>query len=583
MNAVQRFNNQRQQSQALSAGAQSAPSAAAAAAAAAASAASSPTVAAAPSSTASASGAGSGAGSTAASTSQNSFVNNLLLKTSPTIVNSGHMRLFVPFYTDSTDKYHNVEMRDCLTRNATASYFDEVHIVCVDAESESFIRANYPDTVKVHRVSARPTYKVIMNIAETDASDGDINILANSDIIFTPSILLLRYIEMTNTAVCLQRWEQENERVSIHIKNNVQDVWCWKNQIEDIDSFDFLMGVPSCDNRLAYELKSMGYNIVNPCVDIVTVHSHKNRSRDSSVRSAAAGTILSPYEYPTTCVLNFDKFRKRDLTAPFSFRSILHVGNTTPELSMQFEKSCRTYKHILSNDKANTRISDLIMTFTPDLVFLNFDEPGILSTHTILRLRCMRAYIISWSSRKLPFVDLHLTKDAFRPSFAKDVFNPVGPFILDHPDIVILHPPGVPEQVLADLKTTYGPKILIQDKTTIGELKQAELYRSSKIAVVFNDAAAPPTPMIDQCKEVAGCGVLCLSQTASPDDIGDVSWSTIADMREQIDKYLKNDADRIRIAKTACLRVHRYQTWANRVTELQQLASASPNLDLELV
>ena len=123
MNAVQRFNNQRQQSQALSAGAQSAPSAAAAAAAAAA--ASSPTVAAPPSSTASASGAGSGAGSTAASTSQNSFVNNLLLKTSPTIVNSGHMRLFVPFYTDSTDKYHNVEMRDCLTRNATNHSFEQ--------------------------------------------------------------------------------------------------------------------------------------------------------------------------------------------------------------------------------------------------------------------------------------------------------------------------------------------------------------------------------------------------------------------------------------------------------------------------
>lgn len=506
-----------------------------------------------------------------------SFVNNLLLKTSPTIINSGRMRLFVSFYNDTTDKYHNVEMRDCLTRNAGASYFDEVHVVCEDDESETFVRANYPESVKIHRVSARPTYKVMMNTAETDAHDGDINILSNSDIIFTPSIVLLRYIELTNTVVCLQRWEHENDRVSIHVKNTAQDVWCWKNQIEDIDSFDFMMGVPSCENRLAYELKSMGYNIVNPCIDIITVHSHKNRSRTS------ATTVLPPYEYPTTCVLNFDKFRKRDLTSAFSFKSVLHVGNTTPELSQQFEKSCRTYKHIPPNDKTNIRVGELIMTFTPDVVFLNFDEPGILSTHTILRLRCMRAYIISWSSRKLPFVDLHITKDTFRPSFAKDVFNPVGTFILDHPDVVILHPPSVPEQVLTDLKTAYGPKILIQDKTTLPELKQAELYRSAKLAVVFNDSAAPPTPMVDQRKEVAGSGALCLSQTASPDEIGDVAWSTVADLRTQIDKYLKNDVDRLRIAKTACLRVHRYQTWANRITELQQLASASPNTDQDLV
>ena len=509
-----------------------------------------------------------------------SFVNNLLLKTSPTVVNSGRMRFFVSFYNDSADKYHNVEIRDCLTRNATASFFDEVHVVCEDAESEAFIRANYPDTVKIHRVSARPTYKVMMGFADTDAQDGDINILANADIIFTPSILMLRYLELTSTVVCLQRWEHENERASIHVKNSSQDVWCWKNQIEDIDSFDFQMGLPSCDNRLAYELKSMGFNIINPCIDIVTVHSHKNKSRDNSGRTTS---ILPPYEYPTTCVLNFDKYRKREASTPFSFKNVLHIGGTTAELSMQLEKSSKNYRYVPANDKTNLRVGELIMTFTPDFVFLNFDEPSILSTHTILRLRCMRAYIISWSSRKLPFVDLQITSSSFRPSFAKDVFNPVGTFILDHPEIVILHPPSVPEQVLTDLKTAYGPKMFIQDKTTLGEMKQAEIYRSAKIAVVFNDTAAPPTPLVDQRNEVAGCGILCLSQTATPHDVGDVAWSSIADLRNQIDKFLKNDADRIRIAKTACLRVHRFHTWANRVTELQQLASASPNTDQELV
>jgi hypothetical protein len=423
----------------------------------------------------------------------------------------------------------------------------------------------------------------MMSIVETDAADGDINILANSDTIFQPSILMLRYIELTNTAVCLQRWETENDRISIQIKNNVQDVWCWKNQIEDIDPFDFLMGVPSADNRIAYELKSMGYNIINPCIDIITVHSHKNRTRDSTTARSTPSNVPPPYEYPTMCVLNFDKFRKRDISSPFSFKNVLHVGNTTNELSQHFEKVCKNYKYIPSNAKANMRTGELITTFTPDLVFLNFDEPKIISTHTILRLRCMRAYIISWSILKLPFVDLHITNDNLGPSFAKDVFTPVGTFILDHPDIVALHPPSVSEEVLSELKTIYGANILIQDKTTIGELKQAELYRSAKLAVVFNDANASATSLVDQRKEVAGCGILCLSQTASPDEMGDVAWSTVADLRTHIDNYLKNHTDRIRIAKTACLRVHRYQTWTNRMAELQQLANASPNADLDLL
>ena len=510
-----------------------------------------------------------------------SFINNLLLKTSPTIINPGRIRFFVSFYTDPADKYHNTEIRECLTRNASASFFNEVHVVCEDEEAETFIRANYPDSVKIHRVSARPTYKAIMAFADTDAQDGDINVLANADIIFTPSILMLRYIEMTNTMVCLQRWEHDNDRASIQIKNSSQDAWCWKNQLEDIDSFDFQIGLPAADNRLAYEVKSMGYNIINPCIDIVTIHSHKNKTREGSAMGAGrVANILPPYEYPTTCVLNFDKYRKRDTAPPFSFKNVLHVGGATAELSMQFSKMAKIYKHLPANDKTNLRVSEMITTFTPDFVFLNFDEPGILSTHTILRIRCMRAYIVCWSTRKLPYVDLNIGTDIFRPSFSKDTFNPVGPFIMDHPDIVILHPPSVPTQILADLKTTYGPKIFIEDKTTLAEIKQAEYYRSAKIAVAFDDATAK---LVDPRKEIVGCGVLCLSQTAAPDEIGDIRWSSIAELRTLIDKYLKDDTERIRLAKTACLRVHRYHTWINRVNELQQLANASPNTDLDLL
>ena len=512
---------------------------------------------------------------------QQSFINNLLLKTSPTIINPGRIRFFVSFYNDSADKYHNTEIRDCLTRNASASFFNEVHVVCEDADAEAFVRANYPESVKIHRVSARPTYKTLMGFADTDAQDGDINILANADIIFTPSIAMLRYIEMTNTVVCLQRWENENDRASIQIKNSSQDVWCWKNQFEDIDSFDFQIGLPSADNRLAYEIKSMGFNIINPCIDIVTIHSHKNKTREGSAPGLGrSSNIMPPYEYPTTCVLNFDKYRKRDTAPPFSFKNVLHIGWTTPELSMQFTKMAKIYKHVPVNDKTNLRVSEMINAFTPDFVFLNFDEPNILTTHTILRLRCMRAYVISWSSRKLPHVDLNISTDTFHPSFSKDVFNPVGPFALDHPDIVILHPPSVPAQILADLKTTYGPKILIEDKSAILEIKQAEHYRSAKIAVAFDDATAK---LVDPRKEIVGCGALCLSQTATPDEIGDIRWSSIAELRTLIDKYLKDDAERIRLAKTACLRVHRYHAWTNRVNDLQQLANASPNTDLDLI
>lgn len=505
-----------------------------------------------------------------------SFVTNLLLKTSPTILNPGRLRLFVSFYTDTADKYHTSEIRDCFTRNTTASYFDEVNVLCEDDESEAFCRGNYPEAVKIHRIPGRPTYKMIMEIANIDAREGDVKVLSHSDIIFTPSILALRYIALTNTAVCLHRWNYENGKITAQFETGSHDVWCWKTPIEDTDAFDFPVGTQNSHTRIAYELKSIGYNIINPCIDIITIHNHKN------CRSQSSAPIPSlSYEYPARCVLNFDKFHKRNVATSIPWNNVLHIGHTTPELTSHIERACSSYRYLPANSTTDASLHDLILTFAPSLVFLNFDEPRILSTLSILRLRCMRAYIVLWSNRKLPFVDLHLTPDVFYSSFSDDIFNPVGPFLLDHPDITVIHPPNTTSTILADIRDTYGSKVVIYDKSAISTARQAEIYRSAKIAIVLNDGTE--NIVSDQRKEVAGCAALCLSQTTCPGDIGDIQWSTIEDLKERIAYYLSNEAERIRIAKTTCLRVHRFHTWSNRLYELQTMANASQNTDLDLV
>ena len=89
------------------------------------------------------------------------------------------------------------------------------------------------------------------------------------------------------------RWEySDNPRIHI-MRADCQDSWIWIGKIKELDFTDFYLGKNGCDNRIAWEIKNKGYNLINPCTTIKSYHYHDSNFRTYLQEKA----IPSPYEW----------------------------------------------------------------------------------------------------------------------------------------------------------------------------------------------------------------------------------------------------------------------------------------------
>lgn len=127
-----------------------------------------------------------------------------------------------------------------------------------------------------------------------------INILANADIVFDRSIEKSSRLDNW-TIFALTRYE-----MSGHFSNrsDSQDVWIFHGTLKHSCrmNLSFDIGTAGCDNRLAWEFKSAGYNVMNPSVSIRTYHVHSTGDRTylSSPRVPPPYLTLRPCKLDST-------------------------------------------------------------------------------------------------------------------------------------------------------------------------------------------------------------------------------------------------------------------------------------------
>ena len=131
----------------------------------------------------------------------------------------------------------------------------------------------------------RPTYTDFFNA--TLAYPEDINVFSNSDIYFNDTIKHVLNMGSMD-AYALTRWEEsENGIVPFETKHSYnqeakskhsQDVWVFYGAVNTVYG-GFHIGVPGCDNRIAYEINKANYNLSNPSNIIKCVHKHANEKR----------------------------------------------------------------------------------------------------------------------------------------------------------------------------------------------------------------------------------------------------------------------------------------------------------------
>jgi hypothetical protein len=87
--------------------------------------------------------------------------------------------------------------------------------------------------------------------------------------------------------VALTRWCPDhghriiNDQIEIyHNHDRSQDVWIWKNILKNYEDKEcnFTLGKLGCDNKIAYIFHQMGYKVLNPSLEIITYHLHKEEN-----------------------------------------------------------------------------------------------------------------------------------------------------------------------------------------------------------------------------------------------------------------------------------------------------------------
>jgi hypothetical protein len=118
------------------------------------------------------------------------------------------------------------------------------------------------------KTNGRPTYLSFFNFINSVTGENDINVIANSDIYFVD---FDKYPTSTQ-CFALTRYEP-NYFLN---RNDSQDSWIFKGKIRIPKYCSFYLGMPGCDNRIAWELQAIGYEVLNPSLTIKTYHVHKN-------------------------------------------------------------------------------------------------------------------------------------------------------------------------------------------------------------------------------------------------------------------------------------------------------------------
>jgi hypothetical protein len=188
--------------------------------------------------------------------------------------------LFLPYYR-AEDPSRQSEINYCLAKNIENTHIKNL-IVLIDDDLEL---PYFDNKIQIVRLKNRPTYKDWLEITTKNKLDG-YSVLANSDIYFDDTIQLMRKcFASSNTLVTLSRWEKKKDEIKLHPKPMwSQDVWavaCNQDLAEISKNLkDISLGIPRCDNKLAYIFGINGWEIKNPCHFVKSYHVHDTELRN---------------------------------------------------------------------------------------------------------------------------------------------------------------------------------------------------------------------------------------------------------------------------------------------------------------
>jgi hypothetical protein len=180
------------------------------------------------------------------------------------------VRLFTSYYRDRSVS-RQAELIECLQRNVSLDVIDSICVLLEKTESP------FPDhpKLKTRQISHRPRYADFFDWAnELRDSNHHTCMITNSDIYFDSSVSALIEGLKPEQCAALSRWDvQRSAPARLFDRSDSQDAWIFRGKIRPMNA-DFCVGIPRCDNRILYELRAVGYEVINPAFSVKAYHLH---------------------------------------------------------------------------------------------------------------------------------------------------------------------------------------------------------------------------------------------------------------------------------------------------------------------
>jgi hypothetical protein len=221
----------------------------------------------------------------------------------PTVPAATSVTLITQYFRASSGDAQQA-LDNVLSRNLANPAIDEVHLLTEEDMWPQLRRLFGPHQLQKIRqvvIGRRLTFSAAFHYANTELR-GRLVALVNADIYFDESLYRVLYaarhhrveasafdtvrlMEGTadsksswiphrfpnNTVLALLRWQHDTAgTISLTLRTDSQDAWLFQSPVPEVlvSASDFPLGVPRCDNRLAFLFHRLGYRILNPAFDI---------------------------------------------------------------------------------------------------------------------------------------------------------------------------------------------------------------------------------------------------------------------------------------------------------------------------
>lgn len=204
------------------------------------------------------------------------------------------MILLTPYYLDSRPE-RQAELDFCLQRNLRNPLIAKVILFLDNSLNAAQVKKLHRPKIETIYCGRRCTYQDFLDYANKYLQ-GEIVIVANTDIFFDESLQDLTDYDLGNKFVTLLRWdvvsiEPEFLRTQLNVRMNSQDAWLFYSPLRVFPS-DFPLGIPCCDNRVLFEAQSVGLQVINPALSIRSYHLHSTNIRNYKTTERVLGPCL---------------------------------------------------------------------------------------------------------------------------------------------------------------------------------------------------------------------------------------------------------------------------------------------------